>query len=117
MLLAERFVETRAVVTVAGNLDPAAWTAWHGYSPLIGSINPAEREPLPPTIIQLHFLGGRDKNIPGHLVKAAVARQRDAKLIVREDFDHRCCWLADWPIILAQLNKTLNNTLLRRHSL
>ena len=38
-LLVEHFPQTRAVVTIAGNLDVKAWTEYHNYEPLFLSIN------------------------------------------------------------------------------
>jgi hypothetical protein len=64
MLLAERIPQTETVVTLAGNLDTEAWTEKHGYSVLVGSLNPAQRPPLPQAINQLHFRGIEDRNLP-----------------------------------------------------
>lgn len=107
MLLAERFPETRAVLTIAGNLDPDAWAAYHHYSPLTGSLNPALRLPLPPRVVQLHFFGEHDQNIPVDLLVPAVQRQPDARLTVWPDFDHDCCWPTVWPDLLARLQQAL----------
>ena len=103
MLLAERFPQTRAVLTVAANLDPVAWASHHGYSPLQGSLNPAARSPLPSRIKQLHFIGGQDENMPGDLILPVVESQPGAAFVVFESFDHTCCWHAEWPAILARL--------------
>ena len=64
MLLAERIAQTRMIITLAGNLDTKAWTERHDYSPLLGSLNPAERPPLSPQIRQFHFAGAQDRNLP-----------------------------------------------------
>ncbi|MEW8027038.1 MAG: alpha/beta fold hydrolase, partial [Candidatus Thiodiazotropha sp.] len=47
MLMAERFPETRSIVTVAGNLDIESWADLHGYDPLEGSRNPKLLSTLP----------------------------------------------------------------------
>ena len=112
MLLAEHFPQAQAVLTVAGNLDHDGWTTLHKYSPLSGSLNPATRPPLPARIVQLHFAGGRDHNIPAELIKPVIDRQHYAKLKVIDSYDHRCCWEVDWPKILNQLTqstKTVRN--------
>jgi len=106
MLLAGRIPATRAVVTVAGNLEPSAWAAWHGYAPLTGSLEPTA--PLPSSILQLHFAGRQDRNLPVALIQAAVARQDNAELIVLAAFDHVCCWREYWPRALAQLQTKLD---------
>jgi len=110
MLLAERFTQTRAVVTVAGNLDPDRWAAWHGYSPLTGSLNPASRPPLRPDIVQLHFAGGRDEKVPVELTHTAAAQQSCARLIMIDTFDHECCWQSEWPLILARLQTAIQSS-------
>lgn len=102
MLLAERLEQTQGVLTIAGNLDPERWAARHGYSPLYGSLNPASRPPLKPSIPQLHLAGGRDKNMPMDLIRRVVLQQPSAKFILMDTFDHTCCWQATWPFILAQ---------------
>lgn len=103
MLLAERFEKVRAVITIAGNLNPQAWAVWHGYSPLHGSLNPATRPPLPAHILQWHFSGGRDRNVPPSIVQPVISRQHSAQWVVLETFDHQCCWRKLWPSILKRL--------------
>jgi hypothetical protein len=103
MLLAERFAETRAVLTVAGNLDTERWTILHRYSPLSGSLNPATHPPLADQIMQLHFAGGRDQNIPPELIKQVIDKQHYSKLTVIDSYDHTCCWEVHWLKILDQL--------------
>lgn len=102
MLLAEHFEQTRGVLTIAGNLDPERWAVLHGYSPLYGSLNPASRSPLKPSIVQLHLAGGRDKNVPADLIRRVVLQQPDAKFMLMDTFDHTCCWITTWPFILTQ---------------
>ncbi len=107
MLMAERLPETRAVVTVAGNLDPGAWTAHHGFVPLRASLDPSQRPPLPPGVPQLHLLGGRDRAVPPALVGPALARQRAAHAWLYPRFDHACCWEEAWPDALDELAAAL----------
>ncbi len=102
LLLAERFPETRTVVTLAGNLDPDAWAEHHGYTPLIGSLNPGRRPALDPAIRQLHLAAGRDEAVPPHLIEPVVARQPGAVFELHEDFDHACCWQRIWPSVLER---------------
>jgi dienelactone hydrolase len=103
MLLAERFPRTRAVLTIAGNLDVRAWAELHGYSPLKESLDPSQRPPLPGQIFQLHGAGVKDRNIPLAVLRAAVARQPRARLAVFDQFGHACCWESVWQALLAQL--------------
>ena len=101
MLLAERFPETRAVVTIAGNLDIDAWTEMHRYTKLYRSLNPAGRAALDPRIHQLHLVGEDDTNITPQLIQEVESRQDNAELVVITGFDHQCCWQELWPEVLA----------------
>ena len=104
MLLAEQLPKTRAVVTIAGNLDPDAWTLFHGYSPLRTSLNPTHRAPLNPAIYQLHLAGGRDQTIPLGMFQTAVAHQKQAEVRIISGFSHDCCWRKIWPSILTLMD-------------
>ena len=107
MLLAERLPETRAVVTVGANLDIDAWTEYHNYSPLTGSLNPASRSPLPSSIHQFHIVGAEDNEVPPRITEAVVNQQPDSVYLVYPQFDHTCCWLEIWPEILQQVAQSL----------
>jgi hypothetical protein len=109
MLLAERTPKTRAVVTLAGNLDTARWATLHQEN-LPDSLNPVSRPPLLPHIRQKHFAGGKDKHVPPELAKEAIAGQPGAVFKVFEKFDHACCWQQVWPEILASLAEIEVNT-------
>jgi len=61
---AYRHINHRQVVTLAGNLDVESWRRRQGYAALRGSLNPADRPPLPKHIRQWHFRGGDDANLP-----------------------------------------------------
>jgi pimeloyl-ACP methyl ester carboxylesterase len=102
MLLAPRLSNTVRVVTLAANLDVSAWAAYHTFTPLSGSLDPAREAPLGAHISQLHLTGARDRQIPPWLAAPVVARQPYAELVVLPGFDHRCCWEAQWPALLAR---------------
>ena len=101
VLLAERYPETQAVVTIAGNLDINAWAEMHRYTRLHRSLNPASRPALDPRIHQLHLIGGRDTNITPQLIEGFESQQQNSELVVVGDFDHMCCWTKLWPDVLA----------------
>jgi pimeloyl-ACP methyl ester carboxylesterase len=107
MLMAERLAETRAVVTLGGNLDVAAWTGHHGFTALSGSLDPARRPPLPSEIVQIHLRGTADEVVPPALTDAVIARQPHAVSHVYPAFDHECCWQRVWPAVLAELDRAL----------
>ncbi|MDD0842650.1 alpha/beta fold hydrolase [Pseudomonas sp. Gutcm_11s] len=100
LLLAARRDDVRRVVTVAGNLDHAAWTQYHRVSPLSDSLNPADLRTRLGSVEQLHLLGGQDRVIPPVLVEAFVAGYppgHRAKVRVVPEYDHNCCWAEQWP--------------------
>lgn len=103
MLLAERFPQVRAVVTLAGNLDTDAWTKHHRFSPLRSSLNPSRRAPLPKEIFQLHLIAGQDEIVPSSLSYSALRLQVHPETRFFPEFDHSCCWSRIWPQVLASL--------------
>jgi pimeloyl-ACP methyl ester carboxylesterase len=104
MLMADRLGGVEQVVTLAANLDIDAWADLHGYSRLLGSLNPAEQAALPSGIRRLHLAGELDKKVPANLIKKAVSRDPLAEVRVLPGFGHRCCWVEHWPEILARLD-------------
>jgi hypothetical protein len=103
VLLAPRFPQTVAVVTVAANLDIDAWAARLHYRRLVGSLNPAWQPPLPPHVYQRHYVGARDLVVPQEIVaRGHIDRTR---IVVVPDFEHVCCWARLWPSIIADLTR------------
>jgi len=107
VLLAPRFPEISAIVTLAGNLDIDAWTAYHGYSPLTGSLNPVET--TTDGIPEYHYLGGTDRTIPPSVFEPIANRRSHARVFVLPGFDHRCCWQDVWKDILKQTDDIESN--------
>ena len=104
MLLAERVPQVRLVVTLAGNLDIDAWTARHGYTRLVHSLNPARRPPLPRHIDQLHYVGRDDGNVPPEMLEAAVSQQKNARVLVLDGLGHEHGWDDYWAEILHTID-------------
>lgn len=104
MLLATRFPQSIAVVTLAGNLNVSGWAKHHGYTPLNRSLDPAQQPPLPPHIVQHHYVGARDTVIPAELVAEVVAAQPGAHLDVLPEVGHQQGWHKHWPAILGFLD-------------
>lgn len=100
VLLAPYFTQTHQIITIAANLDIDAWTTIHGYSPLLGSLNPIKQTKLLPTIKQLHLSGDKDTNVPSAITKSYVERQESAKFLIIKNQSH-CCWQMQWLSILA----------------
>jgi pimeloyl-ACP methyl ester carboxylesterase len=102
VLLASRFPQTTSVVTLAANLDLDAWAAYTGHSDLSGSLNPASLPPLPGSVSQRHYAGGKDRIVPPALMAKAAAHL-GSELIVLDDYDHICCWERIWRTVLDEL--------------
>lgn len=97
--LARRLDGVVRVVTLAGNLDPNAWTALHGYTPLEALVDPLEGGPLPQRIRQLHVAGALDRNVPPALIQDASRRLGASDVRVLPGADHSCCWREAWPAL------------------
>jgi len=108
VLLARELPQTQAVITIAGVLDTDAWTDFHNYIPLSGSLNPARLTALPDNIRQIHIQGDRDVNVPPKLTTAYLQKQDNATVIRYPDVDHTCCWENYWADILTTLEKLLD---------
>jgi hypothetical protein len=89
------------VVTVAANLDVAAWASFHGYRPLTG-LDPAMLPAVAGGARLAHLAGGHDAVVPRSLIAGYLAGHR-AVVGDFPGFDHVCCWVDAWPTILAEL--------------
>ena len=99
-LLAARRPDVARLVTVAGNLDHAAWTAHHRVDSLSGSLNASATAEQLAGLPQTHFIGARDRVIPPALAQhwpVSMAGPRQSNLRIIADFDHTCCWAERWP--------------------
>jgi len=103
VLMAAQLGRTAAVITIAANLDTDAWTQWHGYLPLTGSLNPSDMAPLPSSIPQWHLVGDRDTNTPARLNARYWATVAPDRIWHYAQFDHVCCWAEHWPAIFARI--------------
>lgn len=103
-LIAAQRSDVIGLITVAGNLDHAAWTREHRVSPLIGSINPAEKWRNLAAIPQIHLVGEKDQIMGVEFAQAYRARfpaNQQPKVVVIPTFDHSCCWARDWPNLMT----------------
>jgi hypothetical protein len=105
-LLANRLPEVVAVVTLAANLDIEAWSDYHGYTRLQASLNPAEQQPLAEDVVQLHYVGAKDKRITPELSRSAI-HHPGGKLKLLPDTSHDKGWERHWPAILSELEGQL----------
>lgn len=103
MLLAARLQKVSTVVTLAGNINTDAWTAFHGYLPLIGSLNPSKQPSLPSSIRQFHMAALVDKNVPANMIQLEAGRQNNATFIPLRNANHHCCWGTIWRQMLVNI--------------
>jgi dienelactone hydrolase len=106
-LVAARRMDVISLVTAAGTLDHAAWTAHHKATPLKGSLNPARFGKKLSKISQIHFVGENDDIMPLSIAKSYLKNLgafNKAQIILLTDYDHSCCWASDWPKLLLQAN-------------
>lgn len=95
--------DVAALVTLAGNLNVSLWTQQHGYTPLTGSLDPAQRPALKDSIKQRHYRGTQDERISPAMITSVTGHQPNARYIEIEGADHSCCWASHWPQILQDL--------------
>ncbi len=97
LLLGEKRSDVTKITTFAGNLDHAAWTVYHGYSPLTGSLNIEDFEALS-KIEQIHYTGVMDTEVPFCLSKTYKNHFKghgNLKFILIEGYGH----VSDWPSV------------------
>ncbi len=99
-LLAARQRLPTTVVTIAANLDTAAWTRYHRHLPLSASLNPARETDSEAPLHRIHLHGDRDKVVPLDTLDAYRKHHPDAGWLIQAGFDHRCCWVEAWPELL-----------------
>ncbi len=103
VLMADRSMRVRGIVTVVANLDLTAWLAYHRYGGLKQSLNPAtegrEHESAHRTVYERHYAGGKDTIVPPATQLRGL--RTPSEQVVIPDYDHSCCWARLWPKILA----------------
>lgn len=101
ILMAEKIQHIHTVLTIAANLDVKAWSEFHGYVTLKGSLNPIEQGELSRHIQQIHVAGQDDQVVPAFVIKSYAQSQQGARYYEFDGQDHACCWEAEWPNILG----------------
>lgn len=102
VLVAHRLPEVVRVVTLAGNLDIEAWTSYHRYTPLSGSLNPVRVGRLPATIRQQHLAGSADRSVPEWLIRQSAPRLGNGTVEVLRSVSHTTGWREHWRAVLGQ---------------
>lgn len=110
-LLAAERNDVERLVTVAGNLDHAAWTALQHIDPLLDSLNPAVFAEKLAALPQTHFVGADDVVIPPSLAYRWPRDFRGANnsnIRVIPSFSHQCCWVENWQRLYSEFQKEGN---------
>jgi predicted esterase len=102
ILMASKIKKLEKIVTVNANLDTSAWTDYHAYTRLSGSLNPINYLESNKGIKQLHLLGERDKNVPHKLWRDKL-EAANSTIISHPNFTHHCCWSSIWPQVLTSI--------------
>ena len=105
-LLAAERSDVELLVTVATPLIISEWVAWHGLSPLLGSLDPGEfsyNVRLPPNV---HFSGDHDRIVPLTIIER-FANRHGGKIVVVPGFGHECCWSHSWQKLINHLSNAI----------
>lgn len=103
ILIAERLEIVDRVITIAANLDVAAWSTHHNYLPLHDSLDPTRSE-RSHAFREIHLQGAMDRVVPVTTTQRYFQRYPHAQQRSFSDFDHACCWVQAWPQIANELN-------------
>ena len=98
-ILAMRRADVLSLIALASPLSLAAWIERHGLTPLLGALDPV-REPGRLRAAS-YWVGSRDDIVPPAVVQSFAERKGGAMHVVK-DYDHQCCWSADWLTILKE---------------
>ena len=102
ILAAER-EDVTALITIAGNLDPAGVNKANGVDPFTEYVDPMEYAPMLKDMPQRHFAAQRDRIIPLEVTKKFVFETGDialTRLTVVPGTEHSKGWTKKWPELL-----------------
>jgi pimeloyl-ACP methyl ester carboxylesterase len=109
-LVAARRTDVTRLVTVAGNLDPRAWTTYHGVSPLRGSLDPMRVVPDLMHIGIWCLAGENDRDVPPGMVRDYADRfppGHRPTIIVLRGVDHHDGWVDRWPALWRDIDASV----------
>jgi len=103
VLVAAKRRDVRALRTVAGNLNTAAFCSYHHVSQLEGSINPLDVALKVAHIPQRHFVGSKDRIVPLAIAESFVQMEQDngaKRITVVDGISHNGDWQRRWRDLL-----------------
>lgn len=93
-------LKVKKLITIAGNLDHLSWTQYHNLPPLSESLNLENFYSLFSQLPQIHYVGGKDKNITYQLVDDFV---KNKSLIVKvNEASHNHGWEKIIPLVINE---------------
>lgn len=97
LLLAATRDDVKQVQTIAGNIDPTAWTELKHLAPLAGSLNPVDFADQLAKLPQRHFIGMNDTVVPPDVSKAYMLKvQPLCGETVFVNANHRAGYESSW---------------------
>ena len=99
VLIGRRLSRPVNVLTIAANLDHQAWTNYHQYTPMLGSINVASDTVRNSEMKEIHWYGKADNNVLPQWTQA-YCQNRQA-ICLPAEADHSRGWLKQWREILT----------------
>lgn len=110
-LIAARRSDVRHIITVAANLDLAAWTRTLGVDEMTASLDPAREANKIGTIAQYHLVGAKDETVPPSVVRSYIGHLpiSAARNLVEEvpGYGHTCCWHENWALRIGAVRDRL----------
>jgi dienelactone hydrolase len=103
VLIAARNNMVKDILTIAANLDHAAFTSYHNVTPMVGSLNPVNYAAKVKNVPQLHISGAQDKIIPPFIADKFVAASGSpcVKQRIIPKIDHKHGWDKIWEYVLT----------------
>ncbi|SDI13919.1 hypothetical protein SAMN05660652_02931 [Propionivibrio dicarboxylicus] len=98
-ILAMRRADVRSLIALASPLSLDAWIQRQGLTSLPGALDPVRQAGR--LQAASYWVGGRDDIVPPSVVQP-FAEQKGGTMHVVKGYDHECCWIDDWLIILKE---------------
>ena len=108
--LANRNPSVEGVITLAANLDLAAWVEHHGYVSSIVARSEGAPFPMRANLTQLHVVGARDRVSPAKIALDFLHRDERSHELLLEGADHTCCWIREWPLIRERFLRLIDES-------
>jgi pimeloyl-ACP methyl ester carboxylesterase len=105
--VAKRLPQVEGVITVAGNIDPAATNTWHGVAALPTAVSPYKYPGRLASLPVLHIVSSGDEVIPPGLTDRVIAGAGAltcTKVQVVSGLSHNGHWEKLWPVALPRCN-------------